>query len=93
MDSPARRSGIPIPKSKSNSMKKSFSKSNDDLLSDSIDPTSSSNELDLFTLLEENIALKEKIEEFSTKHNTSEFYFIDERFRLHNEYACVWFFF
>ncbi|XP_055323291.1 shootin-1 isoform X2 [Sitodiplosis mosellana] len=68
MDSPARRSGIPIPKSKSNSMKKSLSKSNDDLLSDTIDgPT---NELDLFTLLEENIALKEKIEELSTKHNT-----------------------
>lgn len=76
MDSPARRSGIPIPKSgipksKSNSMKKSLSKSNDDLLLDSIDPNSPSNELDLFTLLEENITLKEKIEELSTKHNTS----------------------
>lgn len=46
-----------------------MSKSNDDLLADTID--SPANELDLFTLLEENIALKEKIEELSTKHNNS----------------------
>lgn len=50
-------------------MKKSMSKSNDDLLADSID--SPANELDLFTMLEENIALKEKIEELSAKHNSS----------------------
>lgn len=74
MDSPIRRSGIPIPKSKVvGSMKKSLSKSNDNLLADNIDPhdQSSSSELDIFTLLEENIALKEKIEELSAKHNTS----------------------
>lgn len=70
MDSPARRSGIPIPKSKSSSLKKSMSKSNDDLLSDNnIDPHNQSGDLDFFTLLEENIALKEKIEDLTTKHN------------------------
>lgn len=71
MDSPMRRSGIPIPKSKSSNMKKSMSKSNDNLLADNIDPHNQSSELDIFTLLEENIALKEKIEELSAKHNTS----------------------
>lgn len=71
MDSPMRRSGIPIPKSKTTTMKKSLSKSNDNLLSDSIDPHNQSSELDVFTLLEENIALKEKIEDLSAKHNTS----------------------
>lgn len=71
MDSPMRRSGIPIPKSKTSSMKKSLSKSNDNLLADSIDPHNQSSELDIFTLLEENIALKEKIEELSAKHDTS----------------------
>lgn len=75
MDSPMRRSGIPIPKSKvaNSGMKKSLSKSNENLLADNIDPhnQSSNSELDIFTLLEENIALKEKIEELSTKHNTS----------------------
>lgn len=71
MDSPMRRSGIPIPKSKSSGMKKSLSKSNENLLGDSIDPHNQSSELDIFTLLEENIALKEKIEELSAKHNTS----------------------
>lgn len=71
MDSPMRRSGIPIPKSKSNNMKKSLSKSNDDLLSDNIDTQNPNNELDLFTLLEENIALKEKIEDLSARHDIS----------------------
>ncbi|XP_031633265.1 paramyosin isoform X2 [Contarinia nasturtii] len=70
MDSSARRSGIPIPKSKSIGIKKNLSKSNDDLLSDSFNPSNESGELDVFTLLEENIALKEKIDELSTKHNT-----------------------
>lgn len=70
MDSPMRRSGIPIPKTKTNNMKKSFSKSNDNLLSDSCDGNQS-NELDLFTLLEENIGLKEKNEELMAKHNNS----------------------
>lgn len=70
MDTSMRRSGIPIPKSKT-SLKKSISKSNDDLLSDSTNPHNQSNELDLFTLLEENIALKEKIEELTAKHNNS----------------------
>lgn len=46
-----------------------MSKSNDDLLSDTIDTHNQSSELDVFTLLEENIALKEKIEELMTKHN------------------------
>lgn len=69
MDSPMRRSGIPVPRTKPSSLKKSISKSNDDLLSDSID--NQSGELDLFTLLEENIALKEKIEDLSAKHNNS----------------------
>lgn len=65
-----RRSGIPIPKSKTISLKKSMSKSNDDLLSDTIDPHQQSSELDIFTLLEDNIALKEKIEELMVKHNS-----------------------
>lgn len=73
MDSPMRRSGIPVPKSKTSSLKKSMSKSNDDLLSDSIDPQNQSGDLDFFTLLEENIALKEKIEDQSVKHNTSKY--------------------
>lgn len=46
-----------------------MSKSNDDLLSDTIDTHNQSSELDVFTLLEENIALKEKIEELMAKHN------------------------
>lgn len=47
-----------------------MSKSNDDLLSDNnIDPHHQSGDLDFFTLLEENIALKEKIEDLTTKHN------------------------
>lgn len=73
MDSPMRRSGIPIPKSKASSLKKNMSKSNEDLLSDSINPHSQNSELDLFTLLEENIALKEKIEDLSAKHNASKY--------------------
>lgn len=68
MDSPMRRSGIPIPTAKS-TMKRSMSKSSDDLLSDSMDPQSLNTELDVFTLLEENIALKEKTEDLSTKNN------------------------
>lgn len=71
MDSPMRRSGIPIPKSKANTMKKSLSKSNDNLLSDNIDLHNQSSELDVFTLLEENIALKEKMDDVLAKHNTS----------------------
>lgn len=73
MDTPMRRSGIPIPKSKTNTMKKSLSKSNDNLLSDNLDPHNQSSELDVFTLLEENIALKEKIEDLMAKHNTSKY--------------------
>lgn len=62
MDSPQRRSGIPIPKSKF-SIKKNKSKSIDNLLGDhSFD---SNGDLDAFTLLEENISLKEKIEAIS----------------------------
>lgn len=72
MDSSTKRSGIPIPTSKSSNLKKSLSKSNDDLLSDSIDPHNQSGELDLFTLLEENIALKEKTENLSSEKYTSE---------------------
>lgn len=71
MDLPMRRSGIPIPKSKTSIVRKSLSKSNDNLLSDSIDQHDQSSELDVFTLLEENIALKEKIENLMDKHNTS----------------------
>lgn len=71
MDSPMRRSGIPVPKTKS-PMKKSMSKSNDDLLSDCMEPQSLNTDLDVFTLLEENIALKEKTEDLLSHNNTSE---------------------
>lgn len=67
----SRRSGIPVPKSKSSGIKKNLSKSNDDLLSDSFSASNESGELDFFTLLEENIGLKEKIEDLSGKYNTS----------------------
>lgn len=73
MDTQARRSGIPVPKSKSINLKKTLSKSNDDLLSDSIvDVHNQTGELDVFTLLEENIALKENTESLSTEKNASE---------------------
>lgn len=73
MESSQRRSGIPIPKSKS-TLKKNLSKSSDDLLSDySInDSHNQSGDLDLFTLLEENISLKEKSENLFTKNNFGE---------------------
>lgn len=74
MDSPVRRSGIPVPKTKPTSMKKSMSKSSDDLLSDSIEPQSLNTELDVFTLLEENIALKEKQDDLIAKNNLSEWH-------------------
>lgn len=69
MDSPQRRSGIPIAKSKS-SLKMSKSKSTDDLLGGAA--FESSGDLDTFTLLEENISLKEKIETMSTDRNSRE---------------------
>lgn len=71
MELPQRRSGIPIPKSKF-SLKKNISKSTDDLLSGTSFETSG--ELDTFTLLEENISLKEKIESVSSDKNSREYY-------------------
>lgn len=72
MDSPVRRSGIPVPKTKPTPMKKSMSKSSDDLLSDSTEPQSLNTELDVFTLLEENIALKEKQDDLIAKNDLRE---------------------
>lgn len=69
MDSPQRRSGIPIPKSKF-SARMNKSKSTDDLLGGM--SFESSGDLDTFTLLEENISLKEKIEVMSTDRNSRE---------------------
>lgn len=71
MDTQTKRSGIPVPKSKSINLKKTLSKG--DLLSDSIvDVHNQTGELDVFTLLEENIALKEKTETLSSEKNASE---------------------
>lgn len=70
MDS-SRRSGIPVPTAKMGNPKKSISKSTDDLLSESNDFQSPNGDLDVFTLLEENIALKEKTENLSTKNHAS----------------------
>lgn len=82
MDTQARRSGIPVPKSKSINLKKTLSKSNDDLLSDNnVDVHNQTGEFDVFTLLEENIALKENTETLSTEKNSSE---------LRN-FSVVWF--
>lgn len=69
MESPHRRSGIPIPKSKM-TLKKNKSKSSDDLLSGH--QFDFSGELDPFILLEENISLKEKIETISMDKNSRE---------------------
>lgn len=69
MESLKRRSGIPIPKSKS-PLKKHMSKSSDDLLGDSYADHNTSGDLDLFTLLEENIALKEKTENLLSQKNS-----------------------
>lgn len=69
MESPQRRSGIPIPKSKS-ALKKHMSKSSDDLLGDNYGDHNTSGDLDLFTLLEENIALKEKTENLLSQKNS-----------------------
>lgn len=74
MESPHRRaSGIPIPKSKM-ALKKHMSKSSDDLLGDSsyVDHNTSG-DLDLFTLLEENIALKERTENLLSQKNSRMF--------------------
>lgn len=49
-----------------------MSKSSDDLLSDSTEPQSLNTELDVFTLLEENIALKEKQDDLIAKNNLRE---------------------
>lgn len=51
-----------------------MSKSSDDLLLDSIEPQSLNTELDVFTLLEENIALKEKQDVLIEKNNLSEWH-------------------
>lgn len=72
MESLKRRSGIPIPKSKS-PLKKHMSKSSDDLLGDSYADHNTSGDLDLFTLLEENIALKEKTENLLSQKNSRMF--------------------
>lgn len=72
-----RRSGIPIPKTNKSTMKKSLSKSSDDLLSESIDTSGLNTDLDVFTLLEENIALKEKTEDLLSKNNSGDFYFFE----------------
>lgn len=73
MDTPSRRSGIPVPTAKTSSLKKIFSKSSDDLLAD--DFHNHSGDLDAFTLLEENIALKERTENLATKSNASKYRF------------------
>lgn len=66
MESP-RRSGIPVPKSSSRPlMRKSLSKSTEGLFD--ADDTHNS-DLDVFTLLEENISLKEKTEALLDKNN------------------------
>lgn len=72
MESPQRRSGIPIPKSKL-ALKKHMSKSSDDLLGDNYGVHNTSGDLDLFTLLEENIALKEKTENLLSQKNSRMF--------------------
>lgn len=74
MESPQRRaSGIPIPKSKT-TLKKHMSKSSDDLLGDSsYADHNTSGDLDLFTLLEENIALKERTENLLSQKNSRMF--------------------
>lgn len=81
MESPQRRSGIPIPKSKL-ALKKHMSKSSDDLLGDNYGVHNTSGDLDLFTLLEENIALKEKTENLLSQKNSR--MFIDCFYRQHN---------
>lgn len=53
-------------------MKKSMCKSSEDLLSESMEPQSLNTELDVFTLLEENITLKEKRDDLIAKNNFSE---------------------
>lgn len=73
MESPQRRSAIPIPKSKL-SLKKHMSKSSDDLLGDS---GGSGSDLDPFMLLEENIALKEQTENLLSHKNSRMFLPID----------------
>lgn len=84
MESPQRRSAIPIPKSKL-SLKKHMSKSSDDLLGDS---GGSGSDLDPFMLLEENIALKEQTENLLSHKNSRMFLPIDlcdsktQRYRL-----------
>lgn len=66
MELPQRRSGIPVPKSTNRPlMRKSLSKSTEGLF----DGDQPQNDLDVFTLLEENISLKEKTEALLEKNN------------------------
>lgn len=72
MESPQRRSGIPVPKSTGRPlMRKSLSKSSEGLF-DAED--THNGDLDVFTLLEENISLKEKTEAMLEKNNTGNFF-------------------
>lgn len=72
-DMEQRRSGIPVPKSKTNTLKKTLSKSNDDLLADTIADVDDQNvELHLFNLMEDKITLEEKTKALSSENNTSE---------------------
>lgn len=69
MESPQRRSGIPVPKSSGRPlMRKNMSKSTEGLF-DAEDPA----DLDVFTLLEENISLKEKTEALLEKNNAGKY--------------------